>query len=130
MLKKWLKKRKKLRLKRLRMEKNELKYADLLVQFQDINLTLAKIEFDEHYRRRSLQNYQAFDAVLLLNRLFINATGFPSQLGQYQNLPMTILLVLSSLHLPPHFRQRCALISFHSFAVFILFSPLLVRNSG
>jgi hypothetical protein len=64
------------------------------------------------------------------NRLFINATGFPSHLGQYQNLPMTILLVLSSLHLPPHFRQRCALINFHSFAVVILFSPLLVRNSG
>ena len=57
MLKRWSKKRKKLKLKRLRLEKAELKYVDLLVQFQELELTLGKIEYDERCHRRLLQDF-------------------------------------------------------------------------
>ena len=57
MLRKWLKKRKHLKLKRLRLEKTELKYVDLKVQFQELEMTLGKIEYDEHCHRRLLQDF-------------------------------------------------------------------------
>ena len=57
MLRKWLKKRKHLKLKRLRLEKAELKYVDLLVQFQELEMTLGKIEYDERCHRRMLQGF-------------------------------------------------------------------------
>ena len=57
MLKKWLKKRRKLKLKRLRIEKTELKYVDLAVQFQELEVTLGKIEYDERCHRRDLQDF-------------------------------------------------------------------------
>ena len=59
MLRKWLKKRKHLKLKRLRLEKAELKYVGLLVQFQELELTLGKIEYDERCHRRMLQVFCA-----------------------------------------------------------------------
>ena len=57
MLRKWLKKRKHLKLKRLRLEKTELKYVDLKVQFQELEMTLGKIEYDERCHRRLLQDF-------------------------------------------------------------------------
>ena len=57
MLKRWLKKRKKLKQKRLRIEKMELQYAEALTDFQDLSVTLARIEYDERCHRRDLQDF-------------------------------------------------------------------------
>ena len=46
-----------MKLKRLRIEKMELQYAEALTDFQDLSVTLARIEYDEFYRRRNIQNY-------------------------------------------------------------------------
>ena len=57
MLKTWLKKRRKLKLKRLRLEKKDLRYANLLMQIQELEVTLGRIEIDERCHRRDLQDF-------------------------------------------------------------------------